>query len=364
MEIVPNFILDAHEDIAYNAVLFGRDYTQSAYLKRQKESHQPVPKDRGIATVGLPEALLGSVGIVFGTIFVMPAWYSKNLEAEAAITYETPMEAYKKALNQIDVYHRLAESNPRISLIRRKAELNSVLETWQTGVDLEDHRLGIVISMEGADPIPEPQAFEEWYERGVRAVGLAWTETRYSGGTHMPGPLTSMGRGLLEVMESFNTILDLSHLSEEAYLEAVDRYGGPIIASHSNPRKLCNTDRHLSDDMIRRLAERNGVMGIVPYNNFLQPDWKQNGKKDAVGLDRVVGAIDHVCQITGSAQHVGIGSDFDGGFGYEAIPREMDTLTDLQLIGPALKARGYDHSDITNILHGNFLRILQAALPH
>ena len=114
-----------------------------------------------------------------------------------------------------------------------------------------------------------------------------------------------MGRELLEVMESFNAILDLSHLAEEAYFEAVDRYGGHIIASHSNPRKFCDTDRHLSDDMIRRLAERDGVMGVVPYNAFLQNGYSKTDPKSKTPVSRVIGAIDHICQVTGSARHAG-----------------------------------------------------------
>ncbi len=164
-------------------------------------------------------------------------------------------------------------------------------------------------------------------------------------------------------MESFNAILDLSHMAEEAYLEAIDRYSGPLIASHSNPRKFCATDRHLSDDMIRRLAERGGVMGIVPANFFLQNNWVMGDNKIRTPLDRVISVIDYVCQLTGSAQHVGIGSDFDGGFGAEAIPAELDTSTDLLSIQPRLAQRGYSPEDIKAILGGNFLRILNSSLP-
>jgi len=267
------------------------------------------------------------------------------------------------ALNQIDVYYRLAESNERIVLVRTQSELDSVLATWAEGVDFEAHKVGIVISIEGADSIPEPQAFEEWYERGVRAVGLAWSETRYSGGTHRPGPLTGPGRELLEVMASFNAICDVSHMTDESFYEAVERYGGQVIASHSNPRQFCDTERHLSDDMIRRLAERGGVMGIVPYNAFLKNGYTPSEKKIKTPLSVVTAAIDHVCQVTGSAQHVGIGSDFDGGFGAENIPAELDTVADLRLIGPALANLGYNPADISGIMSGNFLRVLRASLP-
>jgi membrane dipeptidase len=217
--------------------------------------------------------------------------------------------------------------------------------------------------MEGADPIREPRAFEEWYERGVRIVGPAWSSTRYSGGTRAPGPLTSLGRELLDVMGSFRAVLDLSHMSEDAYFEACDRYHASLIASHSNPRRFVDTDRALSDEMIRRLAARNGVVGIVPYVKFLYQRGELPKTKADFSVMRIVDAIDHVCQVTGSAAHVGLGTDFDGGFGTEGLPAEIDTLADLGIIGTALAARGYAPAEVRGVLCGNFLRVLRAALP-
>ncbi len=155
-------------------------------------------------------------------------------------------------------------------------------------------------------------------------------------------------------------------MAQEAFLEATDRYEGSLIASHSNPRRFSDTDRHLNDDMIRRLAERDGVMGIALYNRFLKNGWSRSSgsrKQEVTVSGQVVAAIDYVCQLTGSARHVGIGSDFDGGFGVQSIPAEMDTISDLNLIGPALLARGYPAEDVANILSGNFLRILRKTLP-
>ncbi len=356
----PAIIVDAHEDIAYNTVNYGRDYLQSVYRKRQREAESPTPQ--GTATIGLPEAILGRVGIIFGTLFVSPAWRTMFDEQ----SYETPMQAYKQAMEQIDIYQRLAESEEsqgRLQLIRTQNELSSVLESWAEGTGLQDHKVGIVILMEGADPILEPKQFEEWYARGVRIVGPAWSETRYSGGTGKPGPLTALGRELLEVMASFNAVLDVSHMAEEAFYEAVEQYEGFVIASHSNPRRFCNTDRQLSDDMIRRLAERDAVIGAVPYNLFLQNGWTRTDPKSRTSLETFVAVIDHVCQVTGSSRHAGIGTDFDGGFGAEHIPAELDTISDLLSIGPRLAVYGYSPEDIQAILGGNFLRILHAALP-
>ncbi len=352
------FIVDAHEDIAYNALHFGRDYRQSVAVKRRSEANSDHPN--GIATVGLPESMLGRVGIVFATIFTAPA--TANMMA-AAVTphYKDAKEANQLGMAQLDYYLRIADESDKLQLIRTQAELDAVIATWQPGKEIGKHRQGIVLLMENADPILEPKQFEEWYARGLRIVGPAWQASRYCGGTGQPGPLTSLGRDLLEVMAGFNAILDLSHMAEESFLEAVDRYQGVVIASHANPRRFRDSDRHLSDEMIRLLVERDGVMGIVPYNNFLANGWKLGDPR--VPFSTVLDAMDTVCQIAGSAAHVGIGSDFDGGFGLQSIPEGMDTVTDLWQIGDGLKERGYSDSDVEAILGGNMLRKLRQSLP-
>lgn len=353
-------ILDAHQDIAYNRFCFGRDYRMSALKKRllEAQSGQIYPA----ATLGLPEALAGRIAIVFATLFVAPKnaqnWTPEWPEDE----YETPNEAYRLALRQLDYYHKLADDSPQIGLIRDQMELTNTLATWDAAKTVKDRRQGLVILMEGADPIVEPRQFEEWYERGVRIVGLAWNQTRYSGGTGAPGKLSALGEELLDVMSSFNALLDLSHSAELAFYQSLDRYAGPIIASHSNPRRFRDTDRHLSDDMIRRLAERDGVMGVVPYNRFLSPTWQKGDSKSSIPLAVLLDAIDHVCQVTGNATHVGIGSDLDGGFGYQSIPYEMDTVADLWRVGEGLRARGYTEAAIEAVMGGNMLRKLRECL--
>jgi membrane dipeptidase len=248
-------------------------------------------------------------------------------------------------------------------MVQTTADLERVLGTWADGKTESDHRQGLVLLMENADPILEPKQFDEWYERGVRIVGPAWQATRYCGGTGQPGPLTKLGYELLRVMADYNAILDVSHMAEEACLQALDAYEGIVIASHSNPRKFRNTDRHLTNEMIRKLAERDGVMGIVLYNAFLMDDYKKGDPKSKVPLSVVLDAIDMVCQLTGSSAHVGIGSDLDGGFGMEHIPEGLDSVTDLVKIGDGLKARGYSPADVEAILSGNMLRKLRQSLP-
>jgi membrane dipeptidase len=355
------FIVDAHQDIAFNTVCYGRDYRLSALKKREAEANTPTAQKAGRAMLGLPEAIIGRVAVVFATVFTEPRGKVPAFGNDAAL-YSNPQQAMKAGEAQLDVYKRLSDEEPRLRLINTHADLEAVLATWADDVPVTQRVQGLVLLMENADPILEPRQFEWWYERGVRVVGPAWRGTRYCGGTGEPGKLTPLGRELLDVMMNFNAILDLSHMAEESYLEALDHYEGVIIASHSNPRHFRNSDRHLSDMMIRRLAERGGVMGIVPYNLFLSNHWSLADGKSAIKLNRVLEAIDYVCQLVGSAEHVGIGTDFDGGFGSESTPQELNTVADLWVLKDALLTRGYPEADVTNILGGNMLRQLRTSL--
>jgi membrane dipeptidase len=353
-------LVDAHQDIAFNYVAFGRDYRESAYAKRERGAAHV--QRTGSATLGLPDALLGRVGVTFATLFVAPRKPDSLYES---VTYTTPGEAYTLALRQWDYYQRLVDEDQRLRLITAQSDLNAVLARWGDDGALERAQQGLVLLMEGADPILEPKQFEEWYERGVRVVGPAWERTRYSGGTKAPGGLTALGRELLHVLAGFNVILDLSHMAEEAYLEALDRFEGKsLIASHSNLRRFVDTDRQLSDMMVRRLAERDGVIGVVFYNHFLDREWRTGEPRFRVPMTRVIDTIDAICQLTGSAAHVGIGTDMDGGFGVEDIPDGLTTIMDVYSgVQAGLRGRGFGEEDIAAILGGNMLRKLREVLP-
>jgi len=349
-------IVDAHEDIAWNALVLGRDVRRSALETRRLEENTDIPQRNGLCMVGLPEWLAGGVAIVCGSIFVAPA--SRGFP-EAHI-YTTAEEAHTLAQAQLDFYHRLADECEQIALIGTRADLNGVLDGWENG----SPKVGIIPLMEGADPIREPAEAEQWFERGVRLVSLSWKAgSCYAGGDAVPGPLTDAGRELLAVMADLGLILDVSHLAEEAFFEAVDRFEGRIVATHANPRARVPGSRQLSDEMIRRLVERDGVIGLVPYNRFLRPGWSKGDPKEAVTVADVAAVVDHVCQVVGDAVHAGLGSDFDGGFGAESAPAELDTVADLARIGPALAELGYGEEDIAAVLGNNWLRVLRAALP-
>lgn len=358
----PMFIVDAHQDIGFNYIEEGRDFLRPALEKRAREDNSPEAlRGRGLATLSLPDALRGHIALIFSTLYVCPEWSRFG----AKVRYETPDQAHEQALAQVNYYRQLADRDARLMVVRSQSDLDTVLDSWRgEAVPLEERKLGLIILMEGADPIREPRELEMWYhEQGVRIVGPAWSETRYSGGTKRPGPLTALGFELLERMAGLGMLLDLSHLAEKAYYQALDRYPGPLIASHSNPRHFVNSDRMLSDEMITMLAERDGVVGMVPFNRFLVADWKDGTPKEQVTIDHYIGIIDYVCQLTGSARYVGIGSDWDGGFGSESLPYQFDTIADLWLLRDALQERGFKEEEVRSILGGNFVRLTRQALP-
>ncbi|MEI7988569.1 MAG: membrane dipeptidase [Chloroflexota bacterium] len=349
-------IIDGHEDIAFNVMEFGRDPRQSAFKTRELERGTRVPEITGNCTVGKPEWLVGEVGVIFATLFSAPERHGHPGEK---IIYSTAKEAEALAMQQIDIYKRLADQDSSFRVVTSKIDFNEVIASWQGE---NERQIGLVILMEGADPIVRPDDVFSWWEAGVRIIGLSWKGTRYAGGTGEPGPLSDIGRILLENMANLNMILDLSHLAEEAYYEAVSSYPGVIIASHANPRKFCPTDRGLSDEMIRKLADRDGVMGIVPYNAFLLPGWNREAGRAKVKVSTITAAIDHVNQLTGNGRHVAIGSDFDGGFGYESIPEEMNTIADMRRVIDELFRIGYSTEDVEAIMHGNWSRVLKKGL--
>lgn len=344
-------IVDAHEDIAFNAIVLGRDFLLPTRVNRAREVH-PDPL-WGTLTVGFPEMQYANVRLVFASIWAAPC---NNPSIPVKQCYRTAQEACNLAEQQLSYYRSLIARDHRISLVRTKQGLDRVIGN--------DYRLGLILSMEGADPIITPHHLHEWMTEGVRVLSLAYRRTRYAGATGEPGPLTQLGRELLYQMGREHLILDTSHLAEVSFFEALDLFEGHVIATHSNCRAIVPTDRHLSDGMIRAIVERDGVIGIALYNSFLSSDWWKTGKrKDQVTLSHFVRQVEHICDLVGDSLHVGIGSDLDGAFGSESIPAELETIADLPRIGDALTNAGFSEDDVNGILGKNWLRFLKKALP-
>lgn len=357
-------LVDAHEDLAYNILSYGRDYTRSAAETRRYEQASTCPD--GDTALGWPDYQRGRVAVIFSTLFAVPQ--RKRSGAWETQVYATPEEAHRLYAAQLDVYHRLTDSHPdKFHLIGSCADLDLLLSHWaDSNLDESGHPVGLVPLMEGAEGIRQPDEVAEWWQRGLRLIGPAWTGTRFCGGTGEPGPLTDEGRALLEAMADFNLTLDLSHMDELSMLQALDEYPGPIVASHANPAALLrptDSNRHITDRALTGLIERDGVVGVVLFNAFIKAGWRRGDPRHAVSLADLVPHIDYICQVAGDARHVGLGSDFDGGFGLQSLPHDVDTIADLLTLADLLAERGYTSTDVEAILGGNWLSYLHRSLP-
>jgi membrane dipeptidase len=357
-------IVDAHEDLAWNMLSFGRDYTLTAAETRQREQNSQTPELNGDTLLGWPDYQQGKVAVVFSTLFAAPNRHKLGDWDQQC--YANAEEAHMIYSKQLDAYDRLTGEHPDMfRKVEKVADLLTVLQHWEQK-DTGEHPVGLVALMEGAEGVRTPGELEEWYQRGVRIIGPAWTGTRFCGGTHEPGGLTQEGYALLERMAEFSITLDISHMDSAAALQALDRYQGAIIASHANALALLkesSSNRHLTDRVIQGLLERGGTIGIVPSNSFLKPGWKDSGGRTSVTLEYMVAQIDYICQKAGNALHVGIGSDFDGGFGLHSVPIEINTIADLRKLIPILNQKGYTQADIAAILGENWLAYLRNTLP-
>lgn len=387
-------IIDAHQDLAWNILSFGRDYTRSAAQTKRIEAGGLAPQVTGDTVLGWPDYQRGRVALVFATLFAAPG-HRREGAWESQI-YADANEAHRLYSLQLDAYERLVEDHPqKFRLVHSSSDLESVLQPWRqapepstlepgsesTHIPRQDpheaaeqeavstasgNPTGLVLLMEGAEGVRQPGELEWWWQRGVRLIGPAWAGTRFCGGTGEPGPLTKEGYQLLEGMADCGFTLDLSHMDEAAALQALDVYPAQIIASHSNavaPLKASvESNRFLSDRVIRGLLERDGVIGIVLLNSFLKHGWRKGDRRQEVPLQLVVNQIDYICQMAGDAQHVGIGSDFDGGFGLQSIPAGIESIADLRKIIPMLQEKGYPEQDIAAILGENWIRRLQRVL--
>ena len=351
-------IVDAQQNIAFNAQQLGRDFSSWAWHQRQREATLNAPP----ATTSLRDNLLGRLAIVFASITVISE-SSRDLQSWQRYTWRTAGDAKQLALWQLDHYRRLADDNDKIQLILTQADLATVLSSWDDDDQLDQHLQGIVIQLKGAEPIAEPKQFEDWLEFGVRIVAPAFGQNRYAAAANHEGELTLLGYDLLEVLAGYNILLDIAGMSDRAAAAALERYEGAIIASHSCPRYFSDDARCLPDDLIHRLAERDGVLGIMVYNPFLRKDWHPTDPNRRVTVSHWADAVDYVCQLTGSVSHVGLGSNIDGGYAQSELPLDIDTSCDLWLLRRALLERGFSQAETGSILGGNMLRKLKASLP-
>ncbi|NUM48552.1 MAG: membrane dipeptidase [Anaerolineales bacterium] len=407
-------IIDSHLDLAWNALQWNRDLLQSVYTLRTTEHAGPPGPGRGLNTVALPELRAGRVAVCFATLLARSTGIPRP-----DIDYGSPAQAFGVARGQL-AYYRALEVQGHVRILTTREAFDQHWQEWEawenaqasmaphpsTALEssssaneaisrsaqdattqqipadtLSDVRrpndggfaqskgagsanpppLGLVISMESADPILFPEQVEDWHRAGVRAIGPAhYGPGRYAGGTGTERPLTPDGIALLKEMERLGIILDMTHFSDQAFWQAHDLYAGPILASHNNCRALVPHQRQFSDEQLRAILARDGVIGVAFDSWMLQLDWNHGVYNQNIAtLTDVVNHIDHICQLAGNAHHAALGTDLDGGFGREESPLDLDTIADLQKIPEMLEARGYSETDIVGIMHGNWARFLR-----
>jgi len=327
---VKHRLVDAHLDLAYNAIEHGWDLELDLVelRARQRSPYRP--------SVSLPELKEAGVALAFATLFVDPA------------KYPTPELAHRAARAQLDRYRRWQDAG-RLRLIERRGDLEAHLAE-------EDQIPGLVLLMEGAEPVRRPEEAAYWAKEGVRILGPAWQDTRYAGGTKGEKGLTEAGRELLQAMAEAGLILDLSHLSEAAYFEALEAFSGPVLVSHANFRPLAGgpENRHLTEAQLQALKGRDAVVGVVLFNRFLDPAWERT--EPATSLSRVRRHAEAVARVLGW-EAVGIGSDMDGGFGAESLPEGIQSHRDWPKLAPLFGPHA------AGVLGENWIRFLKANLP-
>jgi len=246
--------------------------------------------------------------------------------------------------------------------------LSAHLDQWSRADDSARARLpiGYIRSLEGADSLISLKHLERAHAEGLRAIGPAhYGPGVYAQGTNTEGPFPARGIELLRLADELGLILDITHLSDACFWQAMDLFKGPIWASHHNARALVPHQRQLADDMFRVLAARGAVVGVALDAWMITPGWERGKTTPAsanLHLAKLVEHIDHYCQVAGNARHVGIGSDLDGAFGTEQIPQDVGSIADLQQLPALLRGRGYSPNDIAGIMSQNFLRFLREAL--
>jgi membrane dipeptidase len=352
-------VFDSHLDLAWNAIDWNRDLLLPVAEIRRREEGQ-TEKARGCNTVSFPELRRGKVAVFIATLLA-------RLTRPGLIPnfqrYASMQAAYAAAYGQL-AYYRALEQQGMLRWIKDWPALEAHVRGWKEGPE-EKQPLGFILSMEGADPVLSPEQVQEWWDAGLRIIGPAhYGISPYAHGTGTEGGLFPPGPALLREMERVGMILDVTHLSDQCFDEALGMYGGPVLASHHNCRALVPDQRQLTDDQIKRLVARGAVIGTALDAWMMVPGWvrgKTRPEDLGVKLEHMVDHIDHICQLAGNDRHAAVGTDLDGGFGREQSPLDLDTIVDLQRLPDLLRNRGYTNAAIEGILHGNWLGFFRRA---
>jgi membrane dipeptidase len=351
-----SFIIDAHLDLSMNAMEWNRDLTRPIHEIREREKTMTDKPDRGKGVVNFDELRKGNIGLVVATQIAryvskengLPGWHS-------------PEQAWAHTQAQV-AWYKAMEERGELKPITDLTSLDNHLHYLDNDSSAKKS-IGYILSLEGADSLVTMHHVERAYEYGLRAIGPAhYGPGRYAQGTDATGGIGNAGRALLKEMERLNIILDATHLCDDSFWEALDHFNGHVWASHNNCRTLVPHNRQFSDDQLKALIERGAVIGGVMDAWMLMPNWvrgKSTPQATNCNLEKLIDHMDHICQLAGNCNHIGIGSDLDGAFGKEQCPTDIETIADLSKIPTVLSQRGYSKEDIEKVTSKNWLRFLR-----
>jgi membrane dipeptidase len=372
----PILIIDGHLDMAFNALYKRRDLTKPVQMLRERED--PIRRDvsqhkdslerrsgpwtgkLATVTVALPEMRKGRVGIMLTTIMA-------RVQAPGGNTHNsvrTQAIAHARGRSHLHYYEAL-EREGEIFWIKTAADLDTSAAMWENPD--EKTPIGMILTMESADPILGPDNVPFWADAGLKSVTLThFGANTYGHGTGTVGGLYPPAYPLMDALAETDIAIDLSHASDLAFWQILDHWKGPVHASHCNCRALVPGQRHLTDDMIKAITERGGVIGSVFAEQMLSPYWNWDDPSTHYpGSTRPMKAaiehMNHICELTGSTDHIAFGTDLDGGFGREQSPIDYNTIDDLQVFLNNLRQSGYSEADVEKIAHGNLIRFFKEA---
>jgi len=309
-------VADAHLDIAWSSLKHGRDFVAG---------HPD-------SALGLPDLLAGGVTLACATVFA-----SERGEEETAQEVAQQQLAYYDALP--------GRSGGRVVW---------PADAMDVGMCRPGERLCLVGLLEGADALEEPGDLETYYRRGIRVVGLTWNaRNRWASGCNAEGGLSAEGAALVREVDRRKMLHDVSHLSRQSVDDLLATARGAVIASHVGSDAVHAHKRNLTDAHLAEIAKRGGVVGLVLYGKFLADE--------RATLDDALRHLMHMIEVCGP-DAVGIGSDFDGGFGKDDLPAGIRTAADLPRIGEELEDRGVPPADVAKVLGGNLRRVLTAVM--
>jgi membrane dipeptidase len=265
-----------------------------------------------------------------------------------------PGASYRRAMAYVDTIHAFVARHPdRLIMATSAADVRRAKR---------EGKVAIFIGVEGGHAIESSlDRLRELHDRGARYLTLTWNNGNAWAGSSVgldgtrTGGLTPFGRDVVREMNRLGMLVDLSHVSDSTFFDAIEVSTAPVIASHSSARAINAVPRNLSDEQLRAIARNGGVVNVNFYSRFIDPDFRESR---ATPLAVLIDHFDHIAKVAG-VDHVGIGSDFDG---VSALPEGMEDVTRLPRIAEALLDRGYSESDVRKILGGNMLRVMEQVM--